>query len=38
MELSGKDGTRFEILRELSRPVERAFEMTGMKDRLPFID
>jgi anti-sigma B factor antagonist len=38
VELSGRDGTRFAILRELSPAVERAFEVTGMADRLPFID
>jgi anti-sigma B factor antagonist len=38
VELSSMYGTRFAILRELSPPVERAFEVAGMANTLPFID
>ncbi len=38
VELSSMNGTRFAIWRELAPAVERTFEVTGMADRLPFID
>jgi anti-anti-sigma factor len=38
VELANMNGTRFSILREVSPVVERTFEVTGMMDRLPFID
>lgn len=38
VELSSMNGTRFGVLRDLSPAVERTFDLTGMADRLPFID
>jgi anti-anti-sigma factor len=32
------DGDRLRIRRDLSPAVQRSFEMTGVEDRLPFVD
>jgi anti-anti-sigma factor len=34
----GANGTRLEVRRELTPAVKRAFELTGMTERLPFAE
>jgi anti-anti-sigma factor len=38
LELATNTGTRLGIVRDLSPPVQRILTVSGVADRLPFID